>query len=450
MGRAVSARDRGAAGVPRPRGTRRRASPRWTASARSRSRSCSPTTAASPVSRRLPRRRRLLRAQRIPDHLAAARRAGPHRPDRPARASGSAAPAAAARADRHGAGRGRGRANCSRPRRWPPLRDDAVAAFFWVANWVFVAQQTDYFTQGGPPSPLQHTWSLAVEEQYYVHLAAAADRRGRRCSRCPGTRRQADAAHGPMRRLRVAVAGAVGIGRRGVPDGRPTTRSTGSTSAPTPARRRCSSAPRPPRCWCADWSALTARRSLIRSRWGRWLAQHLPVLGLAVLGGVRALRDGQRGGIPARHADRRGRGRGRSIVAPVALEQDGLVARAAGAGGRWSWLGAISYGVYLWHWPVFLALNGERTGLTGLALFALRCAGDGRAGRGVVVADRAAHPALAAGARAAAAAGRRRRSRPRRSVTMVVVPVGVKPRRRTPSAPRRARGRRSQPEVPVE
>ena len=27
---------------------------------------------------------------------------------------------------------------------------------------------TDYFTQGDPPSPLQHTWSLAVEEQYYV------------------------------------------------------------------------------------------------------------------------------------------------------------------------------------------------------------------------------------------------------------------------------------------
>ena len=25
------------------------------------------------------------------------------------------------------------------------LRDDAVAAFFWVANWAFVAQKTDYF-----------------------------------------------------------------------------------------------------------------------------------------------------------------------------------------------------------------------------------------------------------------------------------------------------------------
>ena len=48
------------------------------------------------------------------------------------------------------------------------VRDDAVAAFFWIANWVFVFRDTDYFTQGDPPSPLQHTWSLAVEEQYYV------------------------------------------------------------------------------------------------------------------------------------------------------------------------------------------------------------------------------------------------------------------------------------------
>src|SRR3984957_14113112 len=48
------------------------------------------------------------------------------------------------------------------------LRDDAVAVFFWVANWLFVADKTDYFTQGAPPSPLQHAWSLGVEEQYYI------------------------------------------------------------------------------------------------------------------------------------------------------------------------------------------------------------------------------------------------------------------------------------------
>ncbi|MGH3563935.1 MAG: acyltransferase family protein, partial [Mycobacterium sp.] len=35
------------------------------------------------------------------------------------------------------------------------LRADAVAAFFWAANWRFVAEQTDYYTLGGTPSPLQ-------------------------------------------------------------------------------------------------------------------------------------------------------------------------------------------------------------------------------------------------------------------------------------------------------
>jgi hypothetical protein len=59
------------------------------------------------------------------------------------------------------------------------------------------------------------------------------------------------------------------------------------------------------------------------------------------------------------------------VIAPVALDQNGAVAKML----AWRplvWLGAISYGVYLWHWPVFLVLNGERTGWTGPSLFAVR------------------------------------------------------------------------------
>ena len=47
------------------------------------------------------------------------------------------------------------------------LRDSIWAAGFG-ANVRFALVGTDYFAQGQPVSPLQHYWSLSVEEQYYV------------------------------------------------------------------------------------------------------------------------------------------------------------------------------------------------------------------------------------------------------------------------------------------
>lgn len=44
---------------------------------------------------------------------------------------------------------------------------DGFWATFFAANWHFAAAGTDYFQLGGPVSPLQHYWSLAVEEQFY-------------------------------------------------------------------------------------------------------------------------------------------------------------------------------------------------------------------------------------------------------------------------------------------
>ena len=45
---------------------------------------------------------------------------------------------------------------------------DALWAVFFAANIHFAAVGTDYFAAEEPPSPLQHYWSLSVEEQFYL------------------------------------------------------------------------------------------------------------------------------------------------------------------------------------------------------------------------------------------------------------------------------------------
>ena len=45
---------------------------------------------------------------------------------------------------------------------------DALWSAFFLANLHFINQATDYFQQGLATSPLQHFWSLAVEEQFYL------------------------------------------------------------------------------------------------------------------------------------------------------------------------------------------------------------------------------------------------------------------------------------------
>lgn len=48
------------------------------------------------------------------------------------------------------------------------LRSEILAAIFYVSNWFYIVQDHSYFTKFSPASPLQHMWSLAVEEQFYI------------------------------------------------------------------------------------------------------------------------------------------------------------------------------------------------------------------------------------------------------------------------------------------
>ena len=48
------------------------------------------------------------------------------------------------------------------------LRLDALATLLYVSNWHFILVNSNYFNETSASSPLLHTWSLAVEEQFYV------------------------------------------------------------------------------------------------------------------------------------------------------------------------------------------------------------------------------------------------------------------------------------------
>src|ERR1700710_3100559 len=45
---------------------------------------------------------------------------------------------------------------------------DIISCATWTANWHFAAESVNYFAQGDETSPVQHLWSLAIEEQFYV------------------------------------------------------------------------------------------------------------------------------------------------------------------------------------------------------------------------------------------------------------------------------------------
>ncbi|MBV6703100.1 acyltransferase [Kitasatospora aureofaciens] len=54
------------------------------------------------------------------------------------------------------------------PLRGTDLARDLIAAAGQYANWRFVGRQTDYLAAEHDPSPLQHFWSLGVENQFYL------------------------------------------------------------------------------------------------------------------------------------------------------------------------------------------------------------------------------------------------------------------------------------------
>lgn len=48
------------------------------------------------------------------------------------------------------------------------FRDSVLASVFYVNNWQQIFGDVSYFARFGPEQPLNHLWSLAVEEQFYI------------------------------------------------------------------------------------------------------------------------------------------------------------------------------------------------------------------------------------------------------------------------------------------
>ena len=96
------------------------------------------------------------------------------------------------------------------------------------------------------------------------------------------------------------------------------------------------------------------------------------VVALIATIGIWATVDGQSKGLYA--------GGFLAVAITVALLVAAIVEVPGGAASRvlalqpLPYIGKISYGLYLWHWPVFLTLTAGRTGVSGTALLVLRLA----------------------------------------------------------------------------
>lgn len=56
----------------------------------------------------------------------------------------------------------------ARPDKLATTARQALEALLYVANWTTIARGDDYFQRFSGPGPLDHLWSLAIEEQFYI------------------------------------------------------------------------------------------------------------------------------------------------------------------------------------------------------------------------------------------------------------------------------------------
>jgi peptidoglycan/LPS O-acetylase OafA/YrhL len=259
---------------------------------------------------------------------------------------------------------------------YPSLRADGIATLFYFANWHFIAVGSNYFDQTSLVSPLSHTWSLAVEEQFYLvwplivlcvfkwwkskRVLLAVCLAGSMASAV-----EMAVTYSPSEANRLYYG----------TDTRAQSLLVGASLAVVLSlwadrRRREGSAPsrqsRAAHHLGGDpaWAAQTAR--------GRRIVLAVGLSGVVAGALLWWLLSSQSsltyegGFLMAALATT-------AVLFSVTCSQRSILAAALSVSPL-RFVGRISYGMYLWHFPLFIYFNGARTGLTGYPLFAIRSA----------------------------------------------------------------------------
>jgi peptidoglycan/LPS O-acetylase OafA/YrhL len=229
------------------------------------------------------------------------------------------------------------------------LRRSVVATAIYIANWWQLHGPGSYWQALGTASPLNHTWSLAIEEQFYVVwpiVAVVVWRLARRPARALlGVALVAIAA---------SIAAQALLFRPGT-DGARAYLGTDTRAASI-------------LIGCAAAIALWARGRQVPPVVWHWLHRIAPFALAAIVVCWFVGRQGEwlyRGGFPLL-----------ALAAAIVLLSSGAPTPSRLHGvlslAPLVLLGQVSYGIYLWHWPVFCLLGPDQLHVRGWVLLCAR------------------------------------------------------------------------------